>query len=382
MDGKFKGIGSRSPDSLYIDFVYNGKRYRETLPIKPTKTALKEMARKREAILHDISIGTFDYAKHFPTSKYAHLGKSSQLIKIETLLDDYIETHRKRSKKSTWKDYRSAINYHLKPQFGDLYIQQLTVSEINKWINTLDISNKRINNIMIPLRGICWDAYKDELIDRNPMERIKNLEVRQDEPDPFSPDEMMKILQACTGQIKNLFQFAFSTGLRTSELIALEWGDVDWNESVVRIRRAKVRGEIKVTKTYSSERDIKLSSWALAALKSQKEYTHLKGKEVFHNPRTDEPWKDDAPIRRTAWQPALKRAGVRLRNPYQTRHTYASVLLSQGVNPMFVAQQMGHKDWGMIRKRYGRWIPEIDTSSGDKIEAFWSQYSHKGQANA
>jgi integrase len=31
-------------------------------------------------------------------------------------------------------------------------------------------------------------------------------------------------------------------------------------------------------------------------------------------------------------------------------------MLSRGENPMWVAQQMGHKDWGMIRKVYGRWI--------------------------
>ena len=57
------------------------------------------------------------------------------------------------------------------------------------------------------------------------------------------------------------------------------------------------------------------------------------------------------------------------RYPYQTRHTYASTLLSAGENPMWVAQQMGHADWGMIRKVYGRWIPEVDPAAGDKIRS-------------
>lgn len=43
--------------------------------------------------------------------------------------------------------------------------------------------------------------------------------------------------------------------------------------------------------------------------------------------------------------------------PYQTRHTFASTLLSRGENPLWVAQQMGHKDWGQIIKIYGQWIP-------------------------
>jgi len=103
--------------------------------------------------------------------------------------------------------------------------------------------------------------------------------------------------------------------------------------------------------------------------------------EIFLNPRTSQPWEDDSQIRKTAWIPALKKAVIPYRNPYQTRHTYASMLLSAGEEPMWVAQQMGHKDWGMIRKRYGRWIPEIKQEAGSKIMAVWSQYGHKGHAS-
>jgi integrase len=46
------------------------------------------------------------------------------------------------------------------------------------------------------------------------------------------------------------------------------------------------------------------------------------------------------------WIPALKKAGLKYRNPYQTRHTFASTLLSRGENQLWITQQMGHKDWG------------------------------------
>ena len=42
----------------------------------------------------------------------------------------------------------------------------------------------------------------------------------------------------------------------------------------------------------------------------------------------------------------------------QTRHTFASLMLSRGENPMWVAQQLGHSDLKMLRDHYGRWIPE------------------------
>lgn len=61
-------------------------------------------------------------------------------------------------------------------------------------------------------------------------------------------------------------------------------------------------------------------------------------------------------LRKYIWKPALTKAKIQYRYPYQCRHTYASMMLSSGANPLWVAKQMGHADWGMIRKVYGRWI--------------------------
>ena len=59
-------------------------------------------------------------------------------------------------------------------------------------------------------------------------------------------------------------------------------------------------------------------------------YTVKLKETVFHNPRHHKPWKDDQAIRKTVWIPALERAGIKYRNPYQTRHTFASTMLSKG----------------------------------------------------
>lgn len=62
----------------------------------------------------------------------------------------------------------------------------------------------------------------------------------------------------------------------------------------------------------------------------------------------------------------MKKAGVRYRRPYQTRHTYASMILSAGEHPMWVAKQMGHSDWTMIAMVYGRWMPTVNDDAGGK----------------
>jgi len=333
------------------------------------------------AIEHEISIGTFDFAKHFPNHKKSISQNYTTNKTISQALDDYMRSAQRSLEKSTIKGYNSGIEFYLKPNFGHLRLAELTASIVKAWIATLTISAKRINNVLIPLRTIFADAYADELIDKNPMLRVKNLPVKTEEPNPFTPEEVKAILKELPLQGKNLIQFALCSGLRTSELIALEWDDIDFKAEVVRVRRAKVNKISKQPKTKAGERDVTLFEPSLKALLNQKQFTFLAGSQVFNNPNTNKPWETDAQIRRTLWIPALKKAGVEYRIPYQTRHTYASTLLSKGENPLWVAQQMGHKDWGMIRRVYGRWIPEVDSSAGNKIRAFWAQNGHKDTIN-
>jgi integrase len=110
------------------------------------------------------------------------------------------------------------------------------------------------------------------------------------------------------------------------------------------------------TKTDAGRREVKLLPPALQALSAQKAFTFFKGAEIFQNPRTGEQWTGDKCIRQAMWAPALRRAGVRYRKPYQTRHTYASMMLMAGEHVMWVAKQMGHTDWSLTAKRYSRWI--------------------------
>jgi integrase len=137
-------------------------------------------------------------------------------------------------------------------------------------------------------------------------------------------------------------------------LIALTWDKVDWANETIKVDQSYVAGELKPPKTLAGNRVHELHPRALLALQYQKKinYDDL----IFPNPKTGLKWKSDEPIRKNLWTPALLRAGVEYRYPYQTRHTYASHRLSNGDNPLWVAKQMGHEDWGMIRKTYGKWM--------------------------
>lgn len=366
-------------NSIQIDFTYRGVRCRETLKLKPTKPNLKFAEGLHSTIQHEIAVGTFDYRKHFPISKRAFLFGSSQSghTLIEDALLSYLAAKKSSIAYSTYCSYESAIRVHLIPIFGQLKLMDLTTQAIRQWMGGLTISAKRIKNILVPLRSMLDDAFIDEVIDRNPMDRIKSPKIIHEDPEPFELDEQERILTALSGQGRNLIQFAFWTGLRTSELIALEWGDIDWVKRTAYVQRACVRGFLKHPKTSAGKREVLLLPIAFEALQDQRQFTFNEGKRIFHNPETNRPWSSDIKIRYPLWTKALKEAGVRYRNPYQTRHTYASMLLSSGENPAWIAKQMGHTNMQVLLRTYAHWMPDADPFAGQKIVAMMSQIGHK-----
>lgn len=258
-------------------------------------------------------------------------------------------------------------------------IVDLKRRNIRDWLDSLDIGNKTLRNIQSCMRSALSEAVEEELLEINPLAgwtySRKEAPPKEDDIDPFTPMEQSAVLSVLTGQARNMMQFALWTGLRTSELVALDWADIDWLREEVMISRAMTqaaKGTAEATKTLAGRRSVKLLKPALEALRAQKTYTFLADVEVFQNPRTLQRWTGDGPIRKTMWVPAMKKAGVRYRRPYQTRHTYASMMLSAGEHPMWVAKQMGHTDWTMIARVYGRWMPHADAKAGEKAELAFS----------
>jgi integrase len=369
------GVKAASETSIEINFIYKGIRCRERIKLKPTSTNIKKAERHREAVLHAIENGTFDYSVTFPGSKNIEKFTGKPKLTVGRYLERWLDGKRQQVKTSTYRDYEKTFRIII-AQFGGMDLTQLKRKHIAEWAATLDCSMKRISNLISPLRAAMTDAMHHELIEVNPIQGWtykKVMPPKKTPVDPFTKSEQESILQELTGQGRNLIQFAFWTGLRTSELVALQWGDIDWQRGIVRVERAKTqyaKGD-ETTKTKHGERDVKLLPPALEALKDQKQYTFLQDQQVFFNPRTNEPWIGDQAIRKTLWIPALKRAGIRYRKCYQTRHTFASMMLSSGEPLAWVSRQLGHSNVLMTAKVYATWIPDSRPEAGMKaVELF------------
>ncbi|HHT1453363.1 TPA: integrase, partial [Klebsiella pneumoniae] len=112
---------------------------------------------------------------------------------------------------------------------------------------------------------------------------------------------------------------------------------------------------------------VELSNEAMLALPSQKPFSYMKEATVFEDPKTGKAWASADAIRKKAWVPTLRKAGIRYRNPYQTRHTFATRHISQGANLFWLATQMGHKGPEILFRHYGSYLKEYDGNTSANL---------------
>lgn len=407
------GIAVRSGRGLQIEFSYEGKRCTETILGPPTIDAVKEAGRLRESIIFSIQHGSFSYERMFPNSRRVRKAKAAEKAAADVLaaqtgttigqlLDDYLHRFRLNSPggENTYDTHLGAIRSQVRPALGHLRPADVTpevILDFRERLRAGGMSDSRLSNVMTPLRGAIALALERDLIGRNPFDRVsptrpkkqktvsldKDGLPRFDEPlpthsdrdyekaariaDPFDAHERAAILNALTGQVRALFCLALWTGLRTGELIALRWCDVDLVNSRICVRLSLSKRVFTPTKGRRM-RWVPLLPPAIAALKSQLLHTAKTGRWVFHNPATNDRWSSSERLRRR-WVRALKAAGVRYRYQYQTRHTYASVRMSAGESAADVAAAMGHRDVRLVSIVYARFIPPENQVAGARTIA-------------
>jgi len=377
-------VGSVRPRAetgkLFIDFRYQGQRCREQTLLDDTVANRRRLERLLDKIEQDIAVGTFDYASTFPNSPRARkFARHSEQLNGAPLLSEFVkewwQENAFRWKRSGIKNMRSTLDKHLLPTFGGMTVNQISKGDILKFRAGLaelpgrsgsKLSNKRINNIMQPLKSIL-----DEAAERygfvSPFRSIKRLPVNKPDLNPFSLAEVMLFLEEVRQDFRNYYTTRFFTGLRTGEADGLRWKNVDFGRGLIYVREAFTYGEMDTTKTPGSDRDVQMSSLVRDALLEQRKLTITNSEFVFCN-RDGRPL-DQANVTKRIWYPTLARLGMEKRRPYQTRHTAATLWLAAGENPEWVARQLGHSSSQMLFQTYSRFIPNATRQDGSAIES-------------
>jgi integrase len=193
------------------------------------------------------------------------------------------------------------------------------------------------------------------LIDKNPLTLVRTIKANRVDIKPFSIDEIFTILNSSEGQWRNFFALAFFSGMRSGEMIGLKWSDIDFLKFEIKPRRSRRMGKDGKLKTESSYREIEILESLLPYLKDQYQITGSENSYVFLN---DDfvPLYDIKRIRDNHWKKALEKCELDYRPIYHTRHTFATVMLENGEDILWVSNMLGHTDSTMTLSRYACYI--------------------------
>lgn len=347
--------------SIRIHFTYEGKNLKETVktdgePLAPTPANVKYAKRLAAEIREKIKHGTFAYADYFPASERATTGVGTT---VGEHLESWIKLHPTLAD-STIKAYRVAIEFW-KAEIGGVQLKALKYSDIlGALASRPEWTGKTRNNKSSVLRKALQLAIQDGIIQHNPIDGLSAAPHQKEPPDPFDLQEVEAILAHMVKkygeQVASYWEFKFFTGLRTGESLAIKWDNIDFNRKQMLVSDAITIGLHKTKTKTNSTRIVELNSRAMAVLSRMKKHTYLMPDGwIFRAPTTGDRWADDSTPRKRYWYPVLKATGIRQRGPYNTRHTYATIMLMSGVTPAYAARQLGHSV-EMFLRIYSKWI--------------------------
>ncbi len=371
------GVSTRKDrNSIRISFQYQGVQCQETLKgLKANKSGdIKYASQLKAEIDRKISLGSFHYADYFPSSpKLKLFGAMRSDSTVKDYLAHYIDINTKRGlATSTIRGYEIAARRLslLHPlTLINLSVNHLKQFITDKCLNTgKPLTAKTIRNTLSVLNGAIQLAVNDGTLKENICANFnwtllvqRSQATRERTVDPFTLTEIDAILDHQRSQEgRNTIEFMFFTGLRQSEMNGLMWENVDLEQGSIEIKQAIVYGEVKQTKTNKGQRFIDLEPRALSAIQNQLNHTGDESKYVFLDVKTRRPYKNDEALRKKLWVPILELAGVRYRKPYNMRHTYACMMISDNRNTFWVADQMGHEDPTMLFRHYGSYLKDHD----------------------
>jgi integrase len=290
-----------------------------------------------------------------------------------------------RVRQRTYERNESIVRVHLAPAIGKVKLKVLTPDHVRGlYREKLDggLAPRTVLHIHRTLSMALKQATDDGLIPRNTAAPVRPPRPRRVEIRPLNREQVRALFKAAGGdRLEALYVVAVTAGLRRGELQGLKWEDLDLEAGTLQVRRtlSEPRGGYIFEAPKSGKgRNIRPTQSATAALKEhrKRQLEERMGLEIF--------WQDHGLVFPSgvgtplsggnlnhAFKALLGRAGLSsMIRFHDLRHTCATLLLRQGVNPKFVQELLGHRDVSLTLNVYSHVLPDMgDVSAGAMDEA-------------
>ena len=300
--------------------------------------------------------------------------KSSKIKYVDFLEGEWLESKALKLRETTLKTYKSNIRIHIKPYFQNQEMPKITTQMIERFYGHLSrvsgLSERSIQDIHKIVKSSFKTAMKRRYISYSPAAEAEAPKVPHKEMAVWNREEASAFLKASERHdLYIAFLLALTTGMRQSEILGLRWRDVDFQKEVLHVRQTLSHDGKKLqqeTKTKSSTRTISLMNQTLVDLQKQR-------KKVEKLRRTaGEGYKEHDLVVCTkfgtpiiprnllrSFYDLMKKAGVPKIRFHDLRHTVASLMLSNNVNPKVVKEIFGHSDIRVTLDTYSHVLPSV-----------------------
>ena len=156
--------------------------------------------------------------------------------------------------------YRTALNTHILPVFGERMLRSITPIDLQSYMNTFEgCSSTKITMIQSTLKGIFTSAFDDRILMYDPSIHLKKPAAKEaTEKRALTPEERKRVEEVCAAHEDGLYlALMHYLGVRPGEARGLQWGDIDWEEGIIHVQRDidyKANGSAGKLKTKSSDR--------------------------------------------------------------------------------------------------------------------------------
>lgn len=355
--------------------------------------------RKRKKFAGKTRQAAIEKGNDFLISAGAKIDTSRGEMSLKAWVDDWLVNYAKsRLRPRTLEKYSSSFKNYILPQFGGMRLCDLNMFNIQKHLNALLVDGRSDGKGLSPstvsaarryFAQAIDDAIREGILMQNPVRLTKAPRIQRKEIvvlDKFEIDNLVK----AAGEIDHdfmrvmmpaLISFTVRTGLRQGEVFGLKWEDVDFVNACVFVKRslAHVVGKGAVfqeTKTKASRRRVLLMPEDVEALKVYREWQRTYADELgdvfeWHNLVFTSPF--GAPISptnfsRRYFKPLIKKCRIADGFTFHClRHTHATLLLQQGVNPKIVQERLGHSSIKVTMDTYSHVLPDMQKQAVEAL---------------
>ncbi len=253
-------------------------------------------------------------------------------VSVSALVDRYVGHELPERRHSTQQSHLSALHCWIRPRWGDCLLEQVKPVAVEDWLRSLVLAPKTKVNLRSLFHLIYEHARRWEFTDRNPIDLVRQRGGRRCIPRVLTPGEIRLLLEQLAEPYRTMVLIAACLGLRASEIMGLQWGDFNWEDLTVLIRRGVVNGRAGDTKTEASRKALPVDPRLAAALVELRNRSLHKGSQdwVFAN-RAGQP-RGQQNILQRHLRPAAVRAGIVKIGWHTFRHSYSTMLRAAGTD--------------------------------------------------